>query len=254
VWAPIASLLVVIALLGAAALWLPANSTARRFALVMWGAVPTAVAIWQYCYVRVEKHRLFVDRTLFWLMNRESTWSLTAEFDVDDVELRFTEASAALLQLNGSRKLSGGQKAEVWQINGTTVRLAADVASDPLRDTGVLTIEFPPAPRQFRVWPRVINETVDAVVSVVQDRLPAGKKKFVARVGFPGENPYFGLFISNVPLTTVKKFDIEIAEVTMSDTASVLVHKDRVDLVTSSMSSTRQLSLRYLALRSMEAA
>jgi hypothetical protein len=150
----------------------------------------------------------------------------------------------------GDQALSQSPDLSVWQIQGLTLRLVADVAPDPIDGSAqpLLRVEFPPAPRSFRKWRHVISETASAVMDTIEKRVHPVDQKYVVTVGFPGENPYFGLFVNGVARAAVTRFEVDYFEQRATGRDVVRVRKDRMEMVTSSMHAARQLSLHYLAL------
>lgn len=251
-YGPLLGLLVIFLILGALALLVPTSSPLRQVALVLWGVIPASVALWQYAYRRIEAHRLLVNRVRFWLSNPESQWGLTAEFEIADSKLAMEQATAALEQLPAatSNALSRTPERSVWQIDGLTLRIEADVAPDPTdyADQPLLRVEFPMAPRSFRKWHVIISKTVSAVMETIEKRVQPLGQKYVVTVGFPGENPYFGLFVNDIARTAVTRFEVDYFEQRTTGRDVVRVRKDRMEMVTSSMHAARQMSLHYLAL------
>jgi len=237
--------------IGVLAILVPSSSEAHRAALLLWGAIPTTVALWEYAYRRIEAHRLLVNRVRFWISNPESRWGLSAEFDVADPKLAMEHAVAGIQSLlgPGDQTLSRSPELSVWQIQGLTLRLVADTAPDATGDDQpILRVEFPLAPRSFRKWRHVISETASAVMETIEKRVQPLEQKYVITVGFPGENPYFGLFVNNVARAAVARFEVDYFEQRATGRDVVRVRKDRMEMVTSSMHAARQLSLHYLAL------
>lgn len=251
-YGPLLGLLVIFLTVGLVALLVPSSNEFRRVALVLWGAIPTATALWEYAYRRIEAHRLLVNRVRFWLLNPESQWGLTAEFDVADPKLAMERAVAGLKSVltPADQTLSRSPERSVWQIQGLTLRLEADVAPDPLGedDHALLRVEFPMTPRSFRRWRNVISETASAVMDTIERCIQPLDQRYVVTVGFPGENPYFGLFVNNVARAAVTRFEVDYFEQRATGRDVVRVRKDRMEMVTSSMHGARQLSLHYLAL------
>lgn len=239
------------AAVGILALTIPATSKFHDAALVLWGAIPVSVALWDFAYHHIERHRLLVNRARFRITNPESNWGMTAEFDVDRPLPHALEAADATMKalLNrGDLCLSQGGGRSVWQISGMTIRVISDVASDPTGDTNVVRVEFPPARRSYRSWRPVIEDTVTIVVGRIEMALTPSAKKFVVQVGFPTDNPYFGLFVTDVGAQSVTRFDLDYFETRFHEKDVVRVKKDRMELVTETMLAARNLSLHYLAL------
>src|SRR5206468_3320883 len=82
---------VLIVVIGAAAIFLPAGSL-RTAAIVLWSVVPVSLVIAQYAFARYERFRLLVNRLRFSLANPESTWGLVAEFELADSALAWKAA------------------------------------------------------------------------------------------------------------------------------------------------------------------
>ena len=251
-YGPLALLVLIFLGLGALALFVPTSSALHRVALVLWGAIPTAVALWEYAMRRIESHRLLVNRVRFWISNLESQWGLSAEFDVADQKVAMEAATAALQGMLGQadQVLSQSTELSVWQIRGLTLRLVADIVADPLDGDvqQLLRVEFPLAPRSFRKWHHLISETVSAVMETVEKAVKPVDQKYLVTVGFPGENPYFGLFVNDVVRSAVTRFEVDYFEHRATGSDVVRVRQEKMEMVTSSMHAARQLSLHYLAL------
>ena len=56
-YGPLIVLVVLFLGVGALALLVPSGSAVHRVALVLWGAIPIAAALWEYAYRRIEAHR-----------------------------------------------------------------------------------------------------------------------------------------------------------------------------------------------------
>jgi hypothetical protein len=250
---PFLLLLALFLALGIAALVLPGSSRPRRVANVLWGVIPAAVALWEFAYSRLERHRLRANRIWMQLTNPECTWGLTAEFAVDNVTAALKMANELLhSRPTATRSLISSDPAlAVWQVDGLTARFAIDVSDDPLVSgpQGLLRVEFLPAPRAFRTWRRLLGSTVFQIVEKVDSSLRPTERKFSASVAFPRGNPYFGLFVANLAPTDVKRFEIDYFERATTSRDLVQVRADQVRFVTDSANAARELSLHYLALQ-----
>jgi hypothetical protein len=248
---PLAFLVALVAVLGLAAARLKPGSDARTAANVLWGVIPTAAALWQYSFSRFERHRLWVNRMKYRLSNPESSWGLTAEFDVA-IATAFTLAEATVdsLLTDQDHVLSRARGATVWQVSGLPLRLMSDVYSDGAgEDVEVIRLEFLRTPRAFRSWPRLLSRSVVRVVEAVDHAIVPEQRRFTVEVDFKGDNPYFGLFVSNVQQSAVARFEIDYFTADTPRSDVVQVRRDKVRVLTDSLTAARDLSLHYLALR-----
>lgn len=241
--------------LGLLALLVPEESTLGGVTRLLWGMVPISVALWQYTYNRIERHRLWVNRVKFWLTNPESTWGLTCEFDVANGLDALSRVNILLRDRprGTSREVSSSSTSAVWQLDGLTMRVVIDVADDPTSDPQtVLRLEFLPVPRAYRAWTRLIRGAVfDLVEQVERDARPS-RRKYVAHVSFPEGNPYFGLFVANVTLGEVHRFEVDYFERRAAENDLVQLREHEVRVVTDSAHAAKELSMRYLALHPIE--
>lgn len=249
-------LAVLFALIGTLVLLVPSTSALHDVALVLWGAVPVAVALWDFAYHRIETHRLRVNRLRFWLTNPESAWGMTAEFETRmRLEAAMTLAGEAVtpLLVAPDARLSHTSGESVWHIRGMTVRISAEVASNPYEgDKNIIRVEFPIMHRSYRSWSDVIRDTVTVVADRIDSAVEPLSRKFVVQVGFPGKNPYFGLFVTDIGLHAVTRFELDYWEQRAHERDLVRVKKDRMELITETMYAARELSLYYLALHGVE--
>jgi hypothetical protein len=249
-------LLVVFVGIGIVALIVPADSTVGRTTRILWGVVPISIVMWQFAYSHFEKHRLLVNRSRFWVTNPELTWGVTVELDVDNGVEAFRNTVSLLEPASPRRRrLEATATTAVWQVDGLTLRVAADVADDPIGGSqSLLRVEFVPAPRAFRSWTKLLRSTVFDFLEQVERTVEPTDRKYVAHVSFPGSNPYFGLFVANVSLAAVDRFEIDYFEHRTTDRDLIQVRAEEVRVVSSSAHATKELSLRYLALSPIQTA
>jgi hypothetical protein len=238
-----------IVVLGLGALFL--TGRARAIAIVLWGVVPISVAVAQYAYTRFEPFRLLANRVWFQATNPASTWGLVAEFEVADAAKAWAAAERSVdASLGpGDKVMLRTEGDAVWTSRGMTLQVKATETGDPvLGDTPLIRLEMPPTTRPFRAWKRSIEDVAAPLVNGVEQAIGPEGRKFVVRVAFAGDNPYFGLFVSQVQRSAVARFDVEFFEQAAAERDVVRVRKDDVEVVTGTLLSAVRLSLRYLAL------
>jgi hypothetical protein len=253
-------LVVVIAAWGAATL--PPGSRLKKAA---WGALvalPTAVSITQYAYIRFERLRLAVHRMVFTITNPSMKWALRAQFDVADPDAAWTRLEEKLhtMMVEGDRRLAGERPDVAWQWRDLPLLTKLESSWEPLTEDGdvepdhgrhLLVAELPVVQRPFRDWRRTITHDIVPLLSGIDDALRPAARKFQITLHFPAANPYFGLFVSQVGRDSVIHFDIHLLRREAGEVEAVTVHADRLELVTSSVVAAERLSLHYLALAGM---
>lgn len=249
---PLILLILIIVTLGIGVLVVDPASRAGRWVVVLWGIVPAAIAIWQYCYARIERHRLWVNRSHQWLTNPPVSWGLEVEYEVENAPVAFKAAADALRARMGPRDslLSNDKRTFVVQIQGLTARLTLDEAHSLLDDpVQIVRLDFPVAQHAWRWCRDAVDSFVPLVLEDVERAVQSTTSKFVIDIGFVGHNPYFGLFVKDVPETSIVRFDIEYFQDPDRIGAVIRVHRDHITIVTDSIHSSRTLSLHYLALQ-----
>lgn len=253
---PIVVLILLIVTIGIGTIIVSPDSRAGRWIALIWGAVGVSSAIWQWTYHHVEAQRLRVNRASAWLRNPEVTWGLEVEYDVDDAREALASAQAILTGRTTptDKLLSTSEHNLVAQLDGVTVRLEVDQSANELESTAVLRLDIPTSPRAWRGWKSFIDETVPPVLEDIDQAIAPSDRKYTVEIGFPKANPYFGLFVNQVPATSLIRFNLEYFEHPNRTGARIRVHSDKVQIVTNSPSSSRVLSLRYLTLQPTEEA
>lgn len=249
---PLVILILIIAALGVGVLVVDPTSKAGRWVVVLWGIVPASVAIWQYCYARIERHRLWVNRTRLWLTNPQVSWGLEAEYETADAKASFGAVLAALStqMTKADSILSSSSSVVVAQISGLTIRLTIDEFRSPMDDVSqIVRFDVPVAVHAWRGCRDVVDSLVPRLLEDVERAVQPTTRKFVIDIGFLGDNPYFGLLIKDVPEARLVRFDIEYFERPEQTGAVTRVHRDRIQIVANSIHSGRSLSLHYLALQ-----
>jgi hypothetical protein len=233
------------------ALFLPEQSSLRKAARTAWTVVPIAIAITQYMYARVERFRFALNRLYFRIINPESTWGISAEFEVDDPASSWAHVEQWVDQTikKRDRVLSRTSDTIVWVAKGTTFRIAKDLTLDDIDSPEViLRVDLPPVTRAYRSWERAIQDQAVPLIGKLEDLVRPREKKFVSKVTYPGDNPYFGLFLSQVSKSAVARVDIEYFQQSPDGRDTIRIRNDRVEMITSTLLAAQRLSLRYLTL------
>jgi hypothetical protein len=216
--------------------------------------VPTAAALYQYMYARIDRWRLTVDRLRLRLANPDMTIASSAEFSVDDGARTFENVNKSLSALGKpvARALSDSPDTTVWVWRENTLRVRLLQVGDPLEgdDVDVVRIDFPAIKRSFRGVETSMRDEVGPFLAELERTITTEHRKYVVTVTFTDRNPYFGLFVTRVNQDLVARFDVTVMErsPTGGDTADVVqIRADHVEIITSTAHAAERLALRYLA-------
>ena len=249
--------LLVVVLVGVAGLvkWLAnpgdvAKSVAD-FALI---ALPVAVAVGQYPYMRVERWHLLINSARLRITNPDVRIQLSAEFNDVDAARAVKEVTAEIEGRSTikARALGRTEDGQIWNWAGKTLRLRSTVESDPIdREREVVRFDMPDAHFSYRSAQRVLEDELGPLLCDVDTALKGGDRKFALTITFGRDNPYFGAFVKKVNAARVKDFRMTILEPESSGLPEdvVTVGQDSLKLVASKAHSIPRLGLRYLRLR-----
>jgi hypothetical protein len=248
-----ALLIVIIFALILVAKWLfPSTSSLGSAADDLLTVAVLLTALAQYAYHKIEVFRLAANRVRLLILNPESTWTLSAEFRVDNPRTAFQEINSALQHHVKSRsdRLSDSPTKTVWNVNGCTVKVWVANVSDPIEgDRRILRIDLPSVKRGFRELNSAIGNEVAPLMNRIEEIIKPEHRKFTVGVRFPVGNPYFGLFVANLNQDAISRFDIEYFESDTVEDDVVTVHRDSIVLITSTLRAAERLSLHYLSLQ-----
>lgn len=253
-WSAILILAALAIAVGVQMVWEGAGRLERIAAAVLtW--LPVAAWLSTYAYDRIDRVRLAVDRTILWTTNREVRWSLSVEYEgLDDVWLALKKVTRAVDDVSGSHRLPGsGKDAINWTVDGFTFSARVAASGDPIDgESQFLRLELPRVTRGYRGLTAALEHQVGPVLDRLDRDLQAEGRKFVTRIFFPSENPYFGLFVANVEPEAVTRMDISFFETAGGGRDHVRVHRDYVEVISDNWRAVEVLSRRYLGLVPVE--
>lgn len=215
-------------------------------------AVPTVVAVGQYLYMKVDRWRLFVNRTRLRVINPEASINYSIDYVVDSLVETHATVSELLARAIGpdTRMLSKAGDGEVWLWKGVTVQLHYQQFSDPIDGSAyIFRLRAPSLRASYRGIDKAIREDMGGLLAELEREVHASNRKYVVNLGFPDENPYFGLLVNRVNQDMVQRFDIDIFETSTSSAGHdrVRIHKDNLEVVAATAYDTQLLALRYLS-------
>lgn len=215
-------------------------------------AVPTLVALGQYLYMRVDRWRLWVNRNRLRMVNPEASLNYTIDYTVDSLVETHAKVSELLKRAAGpdTRQLSKAEDGEVWLWRGVTVQLHYTEFADPIEGTSyIFRMRAPSLRASYRGIDKAIREDMGGLLAELEREVRATNRKYVVNLGFPDENPYFGLLVNRVNQDMVQRFDIDIFETSNSRSGQdrVRIHKDNLEVVAATAHDTQLLALRYLS-------
>jgi hypothetical protein len=216
-------------------------------------AVPTAIAVGQYLYAHVDRWRLFVNRSRLRLTNPEASLAYTVDYTVESLIAAHAAISGFLDAANDgkqTRRLSKTADGEVWLWQGATLQIHYTEFTDPVDgSSNIVRLQVPSIRASYRGIDKAIREDVGGLLAHLEREVQASRRKYVVTLGFPDENPYFGLLVNRVNRDMVHRFDIDIFETTSTRTGTdrVRIHKDSLEVVSSTAHDTQLLALRYVS-------
>lgn len=214
-------------------------------------AVPTVVALGQYLYMKVDHWRLLVNRTRLRMVNPETTINYSIDYTVDSLVETHAKVSGLLgrsAELD-TRRLSKAEDGEVWLWKGVTLQLQYMEFTDPIEGPSyIFRLRVPSLRASYRGIDKAIRQDLGGLLAELEREVQASNRKYVVNLGFPEENPYFGLLVNRVNRDMVQRFDIDIFETSASSGGHdrVRIHKDNLEVVAATAYDTQTLALRYL--------
>lgn len=215
-------------------------------------AVPSVIALGQYLYMKVDRWRLFVSRNRLRLVNPETSINYSIDYTVDSLIETHAKVTSLLKRADrpDTRQLSKAADGEVWLWRGVTVQFHYTQFSDPIEGSSyIFRLRAPSLKASYRGIDKAIREDMGGLLAELEREVQATNRKYVVNLGFPDENPYFGLLVNRVSQDMVQRFDIDIFETSSSDAGHdrVRIHKDNLEVVATTAHDTQLLALRYLS-------
>lgn len=214
--------------------------------------VPSVIAMGQYLYMKVDRWRLFMNRTRLRVLNPEASIDYTIDYTVDSLVEAHAKVSELLKQGSrpDTRRLSKTTDGEVWLWRGFTVQFHFTEFNDLIEGSSyLLRFRAPSLKASYRGIDKAIREDMGGLLAQLEREVQATNRKYIVNLGFPNENPYFGLLVNRVNQDMVKRFDIDIFETGSGNAGHdrVRIHKDNLEVVATTAYDTQLLALRYLS-------
>jgi len=208
----------------------------------------------QYLYHTSERIFFATNRLWLSLFNKSVWWTLK-------VSLEEIREPVSLTEIVKTVRDSYGKSARVWQedtsqailnLPGWTLRISRGTRTEygdiEARQEDFLTVEVTDLQVPFRESADRIGRRIIPLVEKIVRTTDAVNTKYAAIIGFQGTNPYFGFFVRRVSLADIVDFQCEYFDLVAGERERVSVRKDRIELVSTSLSGIGHLSLKYLSL------
>jgi hypothetical protein len=208
----------------------------------------------QYLYHTSDRIFFTTNRLWLALANKSVRWTLK-------VSLEEIRAPVSLTEIVKVIRDSYGKEARVWQedpsqaiinLPGWTLRISRGTRPEygdiEARQEDFLMLEVTDLEVPFRESADRIGRRILPLIEKIVRMTDAGNPKYAAIIGFRGSNPYFGFFVRRVSLANIVDFQCEYFDLVGGERERVSVRKDRIELVSASLSGIGSLSLKYLAL------
>ena len=213
-------------------------------------AIPFLVAIIRH----IPRLYLFLSRLRYYVTNHETIWRLALELDgtfqddlVGDVVLGIIEDDRG-----GNKMLNSTDRLHVFRYKKVfTVEVAVDEAAtgmpsyvdDEGQRVSIIVLDQKVSYRSSR---SMIEDTLIPLFERLWNELKPDKGKYTLRIGFEGQNPFFGLYIQQMKLDAVREFTFEFKVPTANEGDYVRVAKEEMTVVSSSLDGLRKAAMSSL--------
>lgn len=208
----------------------------------------------QYLYHTSDRIFFTANRAWLLLSNRSVRWTLK-------VSLEEIHKPVSVNEIVKTVREAYGKDARVWQedtsqailnLPGWTLRVSRgsrpEYGDIELREEDFLVLEVTDLEIPFRESSDRIGRKVIPLIEKIVRMADAVSTKYAAIISFKGGNPYFGFFVRRVSQADIVNFQCEYFDLIAGERERVSVRKDRIELVSGSLSGIGHLSLKYLAL------
>lgn len=235
--------------------WTQAPIQAELLALlpawILWGT--------QLLYHQWDRFYLFANRAWLWITNTEVHWTMNLELicqeeDIDRINLM---SSSILKYLPDANQWSTDNLSVVISLPiGGVIKIDSRTVYE--WDEGDRVYSYNVQVSNFVVPFRHSNKALDQIAVLIEKAIEpavnASRKKYVFKLNFGEQNPYFGLFVKRlkVPQQELVDFRCEFVDRDGGAEGRVDVGKDRLALTTTSLMNFKLLSERYVALASFD--
>lgn len=244
---PVVVLVVLVLVSAAYSVAGPQGEFLQRAATAVSGTVGVLFGAFNYSYRRVPQFRLWWSRQRLGFLNPESEWRLNAEYPVDG-----TDALAAVVQT--VRECLGVEpgiltaREAMWALHGGALRATVHDDGDPVDGTShVLRLRIGPVVRSFRTMSGAVTDEYAPLLERVEAAVGA-PDAYTVRVGYPGDNPYFGLFVNEARPDDVTNFLVELRQQDVGGYDVVRAQPRQVEVAARNVRAVERLSKHYLAL------
>jgi hypothetical protein len=152
------------------------------------------------------------------MVNPETTINYSIDYTVDSL----VETHAKVSDLLGrsvepdTRHLSKAEDGEVWLWKGVTLQLHYTDFTDPIEGSSyIFRLRVPSLRASYPGIDKATCQDMGGLLAELEREVQASNRKYVVNLGFPEENPYFGLLVNRVNRDMVQRFDIDIFETTL---------------------------------------
>ena len=207
----------------------------------------------------IPKLHLAITKTWYAITNTSATWELQVRFSGIRDQRSPKLLGRALISWAGgdSSFVSQAQDRCVLRIGH---RFVLDVYAPAQRD-GMLpggvddsevSISVAPVTVGYRNSRRFLDKELLPLLERCSTELRASRALYGLKVGFPGANPFYGIYIQRLRLSSVREFKIEFQLSPLQGSGRIVVGKKGIEVVSESVSGLRSAASAALAFQMPE--
>ena len=208
----------------------------------------------QYFYSKSESFYIRVNNLRMWFTNGTTKWNFTIDFydceQANPIDIIWRVISN---QNKLATKWHKDSSLLIINMPGYTIRAFTsegkqleDVHLDTQNVTcvQVSNLELP-----YRTFKTKIENEIIPLAKDIADMLHPKDEKYAAKISFTSSNPYLGFFVRKLELPKVVSFTCDLIETSIGGhEQTVIVRKDRIEIVTNNLLALQLLSMKYMAL------
>jgi hypothetical protein len=200
---------------------------------------------------------LMFSRFMAWIGSTPTNWEFANQYILPN-NVEQNEAAEQIIK----SILEHFPKATLWQNTATQkiihapsftirVKVLQELSSiESNISTNSLYVDFTDMNVPYRYTEKTLLKTIAPLLERLEKALTPEWVKYIFRIKYDGNNPFFGLFIRKIPPKQISKFHCELFEVTGIEKDNVAISKEETVIITTSIISLLALSRKYLSFSS----
>ena len=227
------------------------NPILALFFTPSWGLM-----LFKILYDRWDGFYFFANRLWLQITKTTISWDFAVEFELDTKSPSLKEIKVAILEtFSHSHVRIDTQNQIAITFRGYTLFLSTRKNVGALLidedDRNSVLIEISDFKAPFNVAERLLDQEIFPLLEFAKDTILPTHQKYMIKLSLEHGNPYFGLFVRKLNLRQVIQFTCQFSEIIAGKKEMVTVGKEKLTLVTESLTSLQALAHKYLTLSSV---